>query len=124
MEVTCWCGSPAELKSNSVIYKKEYGNGKAWICSRFPSCNSYVGTHPDGKPLGTLEDSETRKIRQRAHRLFDQLWKGEKARMTRSQAYKWLQHELGITRAQAHIGQFDRYFCQRTIELLYKMGIK
>lgn len=124
MTVTCWCGSPAELKSNSVIYKREYGNGKAWICSRFPQCDSFVGTHANGKPLGTLEDKATRQARRKAHYLFDRLWKGDNPRMSRGEAYKWLRNELGLTAEEAHIGKFDNYWCGRVIELLRKMGVE
>jgi hypothetical protein len=70
--VPCYCGSPAHLRDNSLLYNgKSYGNGKAYICDRFPDCRGSVGVHPNGKPLGTIPDEETKKLRRSVHTIID-----------------------------------------------------
>lgn len=113
MEIKCYCGSDASLRDNSLIYAgKSYGNGKAYICNRFPECRGSVGTHPDGKPLGTIPDSETKKLRIQVHALIDPLWKGKKKK--RGSVYGWLERIMGIK--SPHIGSFTKEDCLNTIE--------
>lgn len=91
---SCFCGSSSSLRSNGLIYNgREYGNGKAWICDRYPACRGSVGTHPDGKPLGTIVDSETKKLRMNVHAVIDPLWKSGK--MKRGWVYSRLSKAIG-----------------------------
>lgn len=115
-EVFCFCGSTASLKSNSLLYGKEYGNGKAWICDKFPVCRGSVGTHPDGAPLGTIANEETKEWRMKAHAVIDPLWKSGMYR--RRIVYGKLSKALG---KQIHIGESDKETCQKIIEIAPKL---
>lgn len=42
-----YCGAEAQLMDSEVIYGRSFGY--AWVCSNFPSCDSYVGCHPSTK---------------------------------------------------------------------------
>ena len=71
-----YCGSPAILRDTSYVHGKNAWEGKLYVCSRYPVCNSYVSVHPGTtRPKGTLANKSLRKKRIRAHRIFDQIWK-------------------------------------------------
>lgn len=122
MSVKCFCGSTTSLKSNALIYNgREYGNGKIWLCDRFPICRGSVGTHPDGKPLGTIPDAETKKLRIAVHAMVDCHWKrpdGSKDRKTRGYVYGWLRRITGKSHDDCHIGMFTKEDCLKTMELI------
>lgn len=122
MSVMCFCGSTASLKSNKLIYGREYGNGKIWLCDRFPACRGSVGTHPDGRPLGTIPDAETKKLRIKVHAMIDPLWKNEfgkkRDNKIRGYVYGWLRRITGKNHDECHIGMFTKEDCLRTIELI------
>jgi hypothetical protein len=84
-------------------------------CSNFPRCDSYVGCHDDGTPLGTLADGVTRRLRVSAHTAFDSLWKGDDAVMSRNSAYQWLR-KLFEAADVVHIGSLYGKACERIIE--------
>jgi len=109
----CFCGAPATLRDSSVIYGKSYG--PAWVCSRWPECDGYVGCHPGtNKPLGNLADNRTRAARKQAHSAFDHLWKSKGIR--RTDAYRWMQKVIGLTSEQAHIGIMSREQCETLLK--------
>lgn len=111
MSVLCpYCGNKAKFITSKELYGKDYGSN-VYICR---PCNAYVGTHGRGKtPLGTLANRNLREMRKRTHAAFDPLWKTN--RMSRSQAYKWMQDVMGLPAEKAHIGMFDEKQC---LELL------
>lgn len=37
--------------------------------------------------------------------------------MTRKEAYRWLQVQLGLPESEAHIGRFSTYRCEQVIDL-------
>src|SRR5687768_6513047 len=105
----CYCGSTTSIKSNALIYNgREYGNGKIWLCDRFPECRGSVGTHPDGKPLGTIPDAETKKLRIQIHALIDPLWQNAQnerpKKRNRGSVYGWLRRITGGEK-DIHIGE-------------------
>lgn len=115
--VACFCGSTASIRSNAIIYNgREYGNGKAWICDRFPDCRGSVGTHPDGKPLGTIPDAETKKLRIQVHAVIDPIWKGQ-SKKKRGSVYGWLKRITG-SQKEIHIGETTKEDCLRLLELI------
>ena len=118
--VTCFCGSHAVLASNSIVYGREYGNGKAYICSRFPECDGMVGTHPTGKPLGTMIDKETRQLRRAVHAEIDPLWRTQERskKRARGSVYGWLRRILDMTAEECHVGNFDADTCKRALEAI------
>jgi hypothetical protein len=120
ISVTCFCGSTASIRSNALIYNgKEYGNGKVWLCDRFPVCRGSVGTHPDGKPLGTIPTEETKRLRIKVHSIIDPLWKnannGRKKQRNRGSVYGWLKRIYG---KEFHTGEASKEDCLRIIELI------
>lgn len=101
------CGEPMEL-----LWTRRC---RYYRCSAYPHCCVTHGAHPDGMPMGTPADKETRGWRIAAHGAFDRLWMQPGACMEREQAYQWMMYALGLTRAQAHIGRFDAEQCRRLI---------
>lgn len=132
-----YCGSNAPLDNTTKIYHgRDYG--LAYICEKFPICDSYVGVHKDsGKPLGRLANKELREWKIKAHAVFDELWQRKFAKRraglpgksgnpggvtykkgyARGSAYKWLAQQLGITSDECHIGMFDIDMCKRVVEI-------
>lgn len=118
-EVTCFCGSPAKLGSNATIYGKEYGNGMAWICTRFPACRGYVGAHNTGDALGTIVDADTKKLRMRIHAIIDPLWReannGRSRKRNRGSVYGWMRRIMELDRPY-HTGELSKDECLRALE--------
>jgi hypothetical protein len=116
IEVKCFCGSSASLKSNALIYNgKEYGNGKVWLCDRFPACRGSVGTHPDGRPLGTIPDEETKKLRIKVHALVDPLWKSQG--VPRGKVYGYLKRIMKSEK-EIHMGETTKEDCLKLMETI------
>lgn len=125
MTITCHYGSSASLQPNSRIYNgKSYGNGLAYICDRFPVCRGSVGTHPDGRPLGTIPDEETKKLRIQVHALIDPHWKnasnGRSRSKNRGSVYGWLKRILGDGVREIHVGEMTKADCLRALEEIPK----
>jgi hypothetical protein len=119
-KVICpYCNQQAEYKSTKEFYGRDYGGG-VYCCA---PCQAYVGTHKaTGKPLGTLADRKTREWRLLAHARFDLLWKD--GVMSRSDAYQWMQEAMGMTKEEAHIGNFGVEECERLVKELHYRGIQ
>jgi len=64
-------------------------------------------------PLGRLANAELRAAKRAAHAAFDPIWKG--GDMSRHAAYGWLAKQLGISRANCHIGMFDVDGCEAVV---------
>ena len=58
-----------------------------------------------GKPL---VDAETHDLRQRAHEIFDELWRGKGRIMTRRQAYRALRRRLKLKPEDCHMSRMDK----------------
>lgn len=110
-----YCGSRSVLRDASYVYHEKQFETHLYVCSRYPSCDSYVGVHKDGfRPKGTLANSELRNRRIIAHKVFDEIWRS--GIMSRRNAYCWLQDITGLTESQAHIGMFSEYSCDQLIK--------
>jgi len=110
-----YCDTQAELVDSKEIYGESYGY--AYLCRK---CRAYVGCHRGSKkPLGRLANGELRLWKQRAHLLFDPIWKTRL--MTRSQAYIWLGEELGLLPDVCHIGMFDVEQCKEAVRVCAKL---
>ena len=107
------CGADMVLRNSKF--------GKFYGCVNYPKCKGAHGAHPNGHPLGTPADKETRDKRMEAHALFDKQWR-ESNNMTRAQAYKELQKIMGMNSKQAHIAKFTKEECDFLIS--YLGGIK
>ncbi|MBK8583262.1 MAG: hypothetical protein IPL86_16035 [Flavobacteriales bacterium] len=119
-----YCGRAAKLVRGVTLYPghPETHDKYFWRCA---PCGAHVGCHPrnkntkgkpnDGKiPLGSLANKELRRARNRAHAMFDPLWR--KGKMKRGEAYSWLRETLGISKEACHIGRFDVELCNRTVD--------
>lgn len=109
------CGSNnVKKESNSIIYGREYGNGKCYYCH---DCKANVGTHDSGKPLGTLATKDVQILRKACHDIFDRLWKYEKVK-SRGNLYKLLAHKMTIPQNECHFGMFQRERCLKALEII------
>ena len=118
-QVVCYCGSPAHLDTNAKLYNgREYGNGKVWLCDRWPTCDGSVGTHPDGSPLGSLIDTPTRKYRRAVHATIDPLWQSQERskKRARGSVYGWLCKIMDLPPKDCHVGHWDAETCKRALE--------
>lgn len=121
---TCpYCDRPAILVTGATIYphRPDLFPKKFWNCA---PCDAWVGCHPpataqgggqgDGTvALGRLANAELRQAKKVAHAAFDPLWKSRA--MKRRDAYAWLAGELGIAKANCHIGMMDVDGCRAVV---------
>lgn len=111
-----YCGSQAFLRPASVVHEYAAPGEEVYLCARFPACDAYVSAHRDSHlPMGTLADKALRIKRRQAHIALNRLW--EQRLMTRKEAYRWLQVQLGLPESEAHIGHFSAYRCEQVIDL-------
>lgn len=63
----------AQAVNGSVVYphRLDLYEKLFYVC---PTCGNYVGTHADGRPLGTIPTPELRKWRNEVHRIIDEYW--------------------------------------------------
>lgn len=106
------CGAKMVLRSSPRFQYKNGDDRLFYGCSRFPECKGTHGADPTGKPFGVPGDTVTKHARIAAHAAFDELWKPMGARLTRSEAYLWMQSKMGLTAAEAHIGSFTVEQCE------------
>jgi hypothetical protein len=111
------CGGPVAMQSNSVVYRKEYGQWPFLYRCQDATCDSYVGLHPKTDiPLGTLANKETRDYRKKAKGLLMPMW--EEQGMDRTDVYAWLAGKMGIADVnQCHIGWFNIEQCKQVIQI-------
>lgn len=111
-----YCGAPAFLRPASVVHERAAPTEKVYVCARYPACDAYVSAHRDSHmPMGTLADRALRYKRRQAHIALNRLW--EQGLMSRKEAYRWLQVQLGLPESEAHIGRFSEYRCEQVIAL-------
>jgi hypothetical protein len=101
-----------ECQASMVLRPSKYG--LFYGCSRYPDCKSAHGADPNGAPLGVPATKEVKAARIRAHVSFDTLW--NTGTMKRKEAYKWMQMALGLSKHEAHIGNFDLAMCDKLVE--------
>ena len=112
--------------------RPELAKALIWVC---PYCGARVGSHPDGKPLGTAANPELRKARVFVHEKLDPIWqkasqlpdyqdahRGPEAerrkalaiikRTARVRTYRWLAHHMGLSRDACHVGMMDLEQCR------------
>lgn len=81
---------------NLVTGKEIYPHRSDLYSKKFyqcPECKGYVGTHPDGRPLGCIVSKEIKNARIKIHSILDPLWK--QGHMKRGQVYAYIKHRLG-----------------------------
>lgn len=82
-------------------HRKDLYNKAFYQC---PHCGNYVGTHKDGRPLGTIPTPELRSLRNEVHRIIDEYWLPTKDRKKRKELYADLSRFLG---REYHTGELN-----------------
>lgn len=110
----CHCGRPAVLRDAKEVCRTRREGEKAYVCSGYPACDSFVLAHPNTlEPMGSLAGPELRRLRFEAHRQFGQLHKA--GIMTKRQSYQWLAQIVHAPMSHAHIRHLGEYFCKKVI---------
>ncbi|WP_394749563.1 zinc-finger-containing protein [Spongiimicrobium salis] len=112
-KVCPYCKSRTKVVSEEFIYGKTYRNRSMICCDNYPQCDSYVGTHDDGEPLGRLADKKLRQWKRKAHDAFDRIWKEK--HMERNAAYEEMADAIGIPDKFCHIGMFQVKTCIKVV---------
>lgn len=113
-QLRCHCGSHAVLRSAEGLCKKHREGAMAYVCARYPVCNSFVMAHPDTlEPMGSLAGPELRRLRYEAHQQFGKLY--QTGLMSKKDAYRWLSMVIQAPMSHAHIGHLGEYYCQVVI---------
>lgn len=118
------CTAPMVLRETKRFTHRNGSPRKFYGCTNWPECNCTHGAHPDGSPLGTPADDETKLARIAAHDAFDRLWKPELGgRCSRNKAYRVMQDLMGMTCDEAHIGKFTKEQCEELVRRLAEGGV-
>ncbi len=117
VKIRCpYCGSMALLRPAKLVRRGAGPEDEVYVCARFPACDAYVAAHRDSRlPMGTLADKALRQKRRDAHLALNRLW--EYGYMSKKEAYRWLQLQLGLPETEAHIALFFEYRCEQVIRL-------
>lgn len=106
------CGSwKVVLTEHKKIYGRNYGD---WpFLYHCENCSARVGLHKfTDIPLGTLADQELRNARQMSKVSFNLLL-DVKFLGSRTAAYKWLAHKMGLPLSHCHFGFFTQEQCSK-----------
>lgn len=104
------CG---ECGARMILRDSAYG--RFWGCSNYPHCRGTHGAHPDGRPLGTPANEETKLARQRLHALMETKWRYRSMKQ-RVQMYKWLEENA----PQPHIAMMSLDEVKQTEDEFYR----
>ena len=99
-------------------HRKDLYNKAYYQC---PHCGNYVGTHQDGRPLGTIPTPELRSLRNEVHHIIDEYWLPTKDRKKRKDLYADLSKFLG---REYHTGALNRIAECRAVIEYYKRNYK
>lgn len=86
-----------------------------------PTCGNYVGTHKDGRSLGTIPSPELRDQRKWGHNVIDPYWLGDghADRAKRKQLYSALSEALG---KEYHTGNLNsREECVKVVSCYVRL---
>lgn len=113
-------GRVVYTKVENVYGKKNIKFQTSGYCYHCTECGAVVGTHkehPD-EAMGILADREMCEMRQKSHKMFDNLWK---TREERTQMYQKLANELGIPFEECHFAYFDKEQLRKIDSILVKL---
>lgn len=113
-DICPYCGSGTIRYSEEHVYGRKYKGRKIICCINYPDCDSYVGTHEDGRSMGRLANKKLREKKKEAHYYFDKLYKENYIK--RKESYKMLSVFLDIPEKYTHIGMFSIKTCDKVIE--------
>ena len=112
-EICPYCNSSTKRVDEKFIYGRYYKNKDVICCSKYPECDSFVGCHKDGTPLGRLANKELRILKTEAHMHFDNIWQHKY--YSRSRLYQKLSFYLNIPEKYTHIEMFSKETCLKVI---------
>lgn len=98
-----------------VMRQSKYGPFLA--CTLWPKCDITHSVHPNGTPMGTPANRQTRVARTDAHAVFDRFW--QSMGWAKSDAYRWLAQAMGIDERMAHIAHFNFNQCKALIAVVH-----
>lgn len=108
------CGSEMTLRT-STKFKTNSGEARKFYgCSKYPECKGTHGANPDGTPMGTPADGETKALRQAIHMLLEVVFGKWNDKSARNKMYAWLKENA----PQAHVGQMTKEQILETIGTL------
>lgn len=108
------CDGRLELRFSAKLNRRFYG------CTRWPRCDGVLPANDDGTPRGRPRTRALQAARNRAHGVFDRIWKDGHAK--RRDAYAWLAEVMGMDRMDAHMFQMDQEQCERVIAMVDQKG--
>lgn len=134
------CGLECRDALGSEIYpgRRDLAEKVVWVCD---NCGARVGSHPNGKPLGTAANAELRRAREHVHEKFDPIWKNaplencyapdgkENGRSwaarraaiqgaARVRCYRWLANRMGMSMDDCHIAMMTIEECRKAWRIL------
>ena len=113
-----YCNCPTKMVTDREIHGPRSNFNRTFI-QCIENNDHYVGTFANGRALGRLANADLRKLKMKAHSLFDPLWKEPiKIFRTRDRAYRWLANEMNLTNYEMHFGMFDDHQCNQAIGIL------
>lgn len=83
-----------------------------------PYCGNYVGSHKDGRPLGTIPTPLLRNARHKVHLTIDEYWLPKKNRRKRKELYADLSNFIGREYHTAELNSVTE--CEKVIEYYNK----
>ena len=87
--------------ANVYAHREDLRNKVFYQC---PYCGNYVGTHKDGRPLGTIPTPPLRAARHKVHNVIDKYWLPTKDRKKRKELYADLSRFIG---REYHTGELN-----------------
>lgn len=110
----CCSSQNVALQKRELLNLRTYGRWDLiWYCG---DCGALVGCHEGTDiPMGRMADATTRKARFETHEVFDRLWRGRGAQLSRAEAYIWMADALGIELEDAHISMFSQDQCAKLV---------
>lgn len=112
--VTCpYCHRDAVAVRGNVLYPARIDLFCKWFY-RCDPCDAHVGCHPKTMvPLGSLANFTLRRARNRAHAIFDPIWRS--GEINRIEAYAWLSEQLGVSSSNCHIAMMNKEQCDLVV---------
>lgn len=103
----------AEQRTGADIYptRADLAASRFYRCQ---TCGNYVGTHRDGRPLGTIPPPELRNYRRQVHAVIDTYWLPTKDTNKRKELYADLSRLLGRKYHTGTLGTVEE--CQQVIK--------
>lgn len=119
--VACSKNVYAKCVTGDFIYphRTDLANKRFYRC---PHCGNYVGTHEDGRPLGTIPTPELRKCRSWVHKVIDSHWLPTRDTQKRKELYADLSRLLG---REYHTGELNsREECMKVVDYFGRRYIR